>query len=210
MRIRHNLSGMKAMIYKVFIFSVFFFLSVNATFRVQAQDSLRRSTAVKKPKPRVVASVFDRRVLIIDSLEARIEEQELRQDSLIRELQLREERLNGAKAEMEKLRSDSASLRAELEAANGDKLQSSHTSSVLFIFNVGVGIFLLIAIIWMFMRRRNEDDYGDGNPGKRTAVAEDENFDHKLDRIQKLGNLRDKGLLTEDEFNFQKKQILGE
>ncbi|MBK7886762.1 MAG: SHOCT domain-containing protein [Bacteroidetes bacterium] len=31
-----------------------------------------------------------------------------------------------------------------------------------------------------------------------------------MDRIQKLGNLRDKGLLTDDEFNLQKRQILGE
>ena len=44
----------------------------------------------------------------------------------------------------------------------------------------------------------------------KVKSGKDENFDYKLDRIQKLGSLRDKGLLTDEEFNLQKSQILGE
>jgi hypothetical protein len=61
------------------------------------------------------------------------------------------------------------------------------------------------------MRKKSDDrdDVAPASPNRRSQVTED-NFEHKLDRIQKLGNLRDKGLLTDDEFNLQKQQILGE
>jgi hypothetical protein len=63
----------------------------------------------------------------------------------------------------------------------------------------------------MFMRKKGDDAEPTPAPAgnSRKSVVE-ENFEHKLERIQKLGNLRDKGLLTDEEFNLQKKQILGE
>lgn len=46
--------------------------------------------------------------------------------------------------------------------------------------------------------------------GSNTAYPAVSPLDHRLERIEKLGNLRDKGLLTEEEFSLQKKQILAE
>lgn len=84
----------------------------------------------------------------------------------------------------------------------GDNLQSAHTNSILFILNLSVGLILLIAIIWMLVRKKPEHV-------KKMSVST-ENLEYRLDRIEKLGQLREKGLLTDEEFSLQKKQILGE
>lgn len=155
--------------------------------------------------------VYDRRGMIIDSLISTLELIRIQQDSMRRMLRQQTAKMDELTAENFKLKEDNTNLKSELEDSRGDNLQSSHTNSVLFIFNVGVGIFLLIALIWMFMRKKGDDrtDAAGGSSASRKKVVE-ENFENKLERIQKLGNLRDKGLLTEEEFNLQKKQILGE
>lgn len=155
--------------------------------------------------------VFDRRGMIIDSLVKTVDQIRVQQDSMRRILKLQSTTVEELTTTNFKLKESNSKLRAELTAARGDNLQSSHTNSVLFVFNVIVGIFLLIALLWMFMRKKSDDrdDVAPASPNRRSQVTED-NFEHKLDRIQKLGNLRDKGLLTDDEFNLQKQQILGE
>lgn len=161
------------------------------------------------PKPRAV--VYDRRGMIIDSLISTLDIIRIQQDSMRRLLRQQTTKMEELTAENFKIKEENTNLKSELEDARGDNLQSSHTNSVLFIFNVAVGIFLLIALIWMFMRKKGDDrsESGGGNTSPRKKVVE-ENFENKLERIQKLGNLRDKGLLTDEEFNLQKKQILGE
>ncbi len=194
-------------------FKLFFILLMAVAGNMNAQDSLKKSGGTRKPvatKSPVVA--FDRRVLIIDSLTAGMEKMQFREDSILRILRQQEEKISSSTAEITSLRDENGKLKARLEDAQGDQLQSSHTNSILFIFNVGVAIFLLIALLWMFLRRKNEEEGTSPALPRRKAArsGEEENFDHKLERIQKLGSLRDKGLLTEDEFNVQKKQILGE
>lgn len=161
------------------------------------------------PKSRTM--VYDRRTMIIDSLVSTMDLIRLQQDSMRRMLRQQTTRMEELTAENFKIKEENTNLKSELEDARGDNLQSSHTNSVLFIFNVAVGIFLLIALIWMFMRKKGDDrpDNGSNAASSRKKVVE-ENFENKLERIQKLGNLRDKGLLTEEEFNLQKRQILGE
>ncbi|MBK7964890.1 MAG: SHOCT domain-containing protein [Bacteroidetes bacterium] len=123
------------------------------------------------------------------------------------------ERLDSSVAALEEVSAENVKLKESLKDAQGDTLQSNHANSILFIFNVIVGIFLLIALLWMFTKKRNDGDdkNNDDTPRRKNSKSgQDENFEHKLDRIQKLGNLRDKGLLTDEEFNLQKSQILGE
>ncbi len=116
--------------------------------------------------------------------------------------------IHEANANMEKELSE---LKKDLTGEKGANLQSSHTNSVLFIFNVIIGIILLIALIWMFGRKKSESSRSSASASSHYSNNNgSEGYDHKLERIEKLGNLRDKGLLTEDEFNFQKKQILSD
>ncbi len=173
-----------------------------------SSNSKQTGAVTKKP----VVQIVDRRAMLIDSLSSFVDYILVQQDSLKQIMQSQRERMDSSISALEEVSAENAKLKESLKDAQGDTLQSNHTNSILFIFNVGVGIFLLIALLWMFMKKksdgeREEDEVSSKSNGK---VSKDESFDHKLDRIQKLGSLRDKGLLTDEEFNLQKSQILGE
>ncbi len=145
---------------------------------------------------------------LIDSISRQVISASIQQDSLRQVIRGQRASFDSLLEVHRQVSDELKDLKSELSEANGDRLQSSHTKSVLFIFNVVVGVFLLIALMWMFSRKKQDS--------RSSAVAsddvwrEEEPLDHKLERIEKLGSLRDKGLLTEDEFNLQKKQILGD
>lgn len=171
--------------------------------------SKRISGVNKKP----IVHTLDRRSVLIDSLASFVDYILVQQDSLKQSMRSQKERLDSSYSALEEVSAENVKLKESLKDAEGDTLQSNHTNSILFIFNVIVGIFLLIALLWMFTKKRSDGDEKNDDEvlhRKNSKSGQDENFEHKLDRIQKLGNLRDKGLLTDEEFNLQKSQILGE
>lgn len=174
----------------------------------QSTNSTQIGTVIKKP----VVQILDRRAMLIDSLSSFVDYILVQQDSLKQIMQSQKERMDSSISALQEVSAENATLQESLKDAQGDTLQSNHTNSILFIFNLGVGIFLLIALLWMFMKKKSDGEReGDEVSSKSNVkVSKDESFDHKLDRIQKLGSLRDKGLLTDEEFNLQKSQILGE
>lgn len=115
-----------------------------------------------------------------------------------------EDQLRTQEIELKRLTDENIKLKSDLEESMGDNLQSSHTSSILFIFNIIVAIILLVALIWIFMRKK------EATSNNSNAYGSTESNDVKLEMIEKLGNLRDKGLLTDEEFNLQKRQLFGE
>lgn len=187
-----------------------------------AQDSLPGKTvkpaaparvqSVKKKTPSAeVKPVFntERRASLADSILV-LQEQLLRQrDSFDKSLQQKDNELRELQSELTRRKEQIRNYESELSDLRGDNLQSSHTNSILFIFNIVVGILLVISLGWMYLRKRSEPAL---NPRGRWNSQDtgEPSFDHRLDRIQKLGSLRDRGLLTEEEFNLQKRQILGE
>ncbi len=177
---------------------------------VSAQSTNSKPIGAVTKKPMV--QIVDRRAMLIDSLSSFVDYILVQQDSLKQIMQSQKERMDSSIAALEEVSAENATLKESLKDAQGDTLQSNHTNSILFIFNVGVGIFLLIALLWMFMKKKSDGESEDSGASSKSngKVSKDENFDHKLDRIQKLGSLRDKGLLTDEEFNLQKSQILGE
>ena len=174
----------------------------------QSTNSKQIGAVTKKP----VVQIVDRRAMLIDSLSSFVDYILVQQDSLKQIMQSQKERMDSSISALEEVSAENAKLKESLKDAQGDTLQSNHTNSILFIFNVGVGIFLLIALLWMFMKKKSDGEREDEEVSSKSngKVSKDESFDHKLDRIQKLGSLRDKGLLTDEEFNLQKSQILGE
>ena len=174
----------------------------------QSTNSKQIGAVTKKPMVQIV----DRRAMLIDSLSSFVDYILVQQDSLKQIMQSQKERMDSSISALEEVSAENAKLKESLKDAQGDTLQSNHTNSILFIFNVGVGIFLLIALLWMFMKKKSDGEREDDEVSSKSngKVSKDESFDHKLDRIQKLGSLRDKGLLTDEEFNLQKSQILGE
>jgi hypothetical protein len=150
-------------------------------------------------------AVYNYRIrMLIDSLSLELENSVRTKESLNVQNAKLDEKLTSVELERDRLLDEKSKLSSDLEEALGDNLQSSHTNSILFIFNVIVGILLLVAIAWMFLRKKSD------NSVKKVAETNSEESDNRFARIEKLGNLRDKGLLTEEEFIFQKRQILGD
>ena len=174
----------------------------------QSTNSTQIGAVIKKP----VVQILDRRAMLIDSLSSYVDYILVQQDSLKQIMQSQKERMDSSISALQEVSAENATLQESLKDAQGDTLQSNHTNSILFIFNLGVGIFLLIALLWMFMKKKSDGEREDDEVSSKSnvKVSKDESFDHKLDRIQKLGSLRDKGLLTDEEFNLKKSQILGE
>lgn len=187
-----------------------------------AQDSLSGSevktvgSAKTQPARKKSVSAYaqapvlsERRSWLTDSLFVLQEQIERQRDSFNRVLQLKNNQFLQLQNELSRRREEIRNYNAELSDLRGDNLQSLHTNSILFIINVVVGILLVVSLGWMYWRKRSEPGL---NPRGRwnNQPAGEPSFDHRLDRIQKLGSLRDRGLLTEEEFNLQKRQMLGE
>lgn len=157
------------------------------------------------------------RTILLDSLKY-LENQVINtRDSFTVLMSTQQARLTGLEQDLDQVKEENRNLKAELAESRGDNLQSDHTNYILFVFNILVGAILLIALIWMFFRRKpetvNANSNGQALPSNGSAAHHAPHadvFDHRLDRIEKLGSLREKGLLTDDEFNLQKRQILSE
>ncbi|MEP7171122.1 MAG: SHOCT domain-containing protein [Bacteroidota bacterium] len=110
----------------------------------------------------------------------------------------------------------------KLSDYKGDNLKLDQSNRILIIFNAIVGVLLLTTLIW-FLRNIGRKK----SPEKNKLVSKDENspplniksqasakndhqyFDIKLNQLEKLGVLKAKGILNDEEFNRQKQQILG-
>ncbi len=146
---------------------------------------------------------FKSRVQLIDSLTNQVDQlinEKQRSQDKIRKL----EEINRTKEiELKRLKTETIKLKRNLEKSIDENLQLTHTSYVLFIFNILLAVILLIALLWMYMRKKEATTK---NIKTQKVIG---NNDTKIDLIQKLGSLRDKGLLTDEEFNFQKRQLIG-
>lgn len=183
------------------------FLLVSGCFLANAEgpNPIPVRVVVKPTNAFATDNYYINKNKIIDSLTNALLRSEQLKDSLNEQLLAGKTELRKLGEEKNSFEQENNNLKKHLDGALGDKLQSSHTSSILFIFNVIVALILLIALMWMFVRKKSEHGI---NENSREGLSEV--FDNKFERIEKLGGLRDKGLLTEEEFIFQKKQILGE
>ena len=183
--------------------------STRITYKIPARVKVNNAFTVPE-KP-----IINTRSVINDSLKAVVIDLTTKNDSLLTIASDQEARLQATEAKVHQLSEENKNIGKELENANGDKLQSSHTSSILYIFNMLLGIILLIALMWMMSKKKfgeteKASTNGYSSNGKQEVFNTAPALDHRLERIEKLGNLRDKGLLTDEEFNLQKKQILAE
>ncbi len=183
--------------------------STRFTYKIPAKVKVNNAFG----NPESNKGTLSNKYVLFDSLQNVISVLNSRNDSLINITKEQEGELKSIGSQLKQLSEENNNISNELLSANDDKLKSSHTNSILYIFNVLLGIIMLIALVWFMGRKKSLiGDKVSGNGfatnGKKEAFAP--TIDYQLDRIEKLGNLRDKGLLTDDEFNFQKKQILAE
>jgi hypothetical protein len=113
-------------------------------------------------------------------------------------------------------------LEKKLSDFKGDNLKLDQSNRILIIFNALVGLLLLITLVW-FLRNIGRKKAKDKNKAIAAAdtpapsgiaiqpgLSRDQQyFDYRLEQLEKLGQLKQNGILTDEEFNRQKQQILG-
>jgi hypothetical protein len=179
-----------------------------------AQDSTGRPIKVVV-KPALLASMVSQKtkpvsLRVTDSLMQELVLVKNQNDSLLLMLNSEISNSQSLLRQVNQLTETNNNLNGELKDAKGDQLQTSHTSSILLIFNIIAGIILLVTLFWIYSRKKNPAEEQEETIS-RTTLNGNGNKDHmetRMERIEKLGRLRDKGLLTEEEFQLQKKQIL--
>jgi Short C-terminal domain len=169
--------------------------------RVVVKPALLSSMQPQNTKAFSYRSLNDSMALEIGALKSQNDSfLQLLNDGLQKESSLRNE--------LEEVKEINENYKKELELSRGKQLQTSHTSSILLIFNVIAGIILLITIFWFYARKKTPVEESEEQVIKPAASANKDFVETRMERIEKLGRLRDKGLLTEEEFQMQKKQIL--
>ncbi len=185
--------------------------------KVEAQDTNRSKPVQYVVKPAYLnnmtpasgARYAGSKNYLMDSLSNEILFQKSQIDSLLLLLNNELSRSQALDNKVAKLSETNENLNNELELTRGDQLKTSHTSTILLIFNILAGIILLVALVWIFNRKKDDPAIAMESEIKTTSRLPVDQLDKKMDRIEKLGKLRDKGLLTDEEFHLQKKQILG-
>ncbi|HKR05228.1 MAG TPA: SHOCT domain-containing protein [Bacteroidia bacterium] len=113
-------------------------------------------------------------------------------------------------------------LERKLAGYKGDNLKLDQSNRILIIFNAIVGVLLLTTLIWFLRNIGRKKSPGTSKPAPFNESSSSSNlktptsskndhqyFDLKLEQLEKLGALKEKGVLNEEEFNRQKQQILG-
>lgn len=111
----------------------------------------------------------------------------------------------------------------KLEATKTDvedeNLKLNQSNRILIIFNSVVAVLLVITLVFVIRRagrktlsvhtaiKPEENRSSPGNPS--TASNKFASFEDKLAQLEKLGSLKEKGILSDEEFQSEKQRILG-
>lgn len=123
--------------------------------------------------------------------------------------------------ELRNVTGEKSVVQNELDQIRTDKFILARRNMILLYFNVGVAILLLGALVFTllsFRKRKtrlpSQEDLPVFKPRPVTGFSSSvpriamDAYDSKLEKIEMLGKLREKGLLTDEEFMAQKQQLL--
>jgi putative oligomerization/nucleic acid binding protein len=172
-------------------------------------------------KPKTTSSALSKAQADIDSLNIVISQVKASYENAVRINKGKDSLVDEMDAKILNMQNINNDLERKLSTYKGDNLKLDQSNRILIIFNAIVGVLLLTTLIW-FLRNIGRKKAPDKTktvsvietaaPSNRKTPAptnDNEYFDTKLEQLEKLGVLRDKGILNEEEFNRQKQQILG-
>ena len=150
---------------------------------------------------------------IIDSLELinlQLSFQKNRYDSLYQAEKFTSAELRDQVIKLDDYRKN---LESNATYIKNENLKLNQSNRILIVFNSFVAVLLLVTLIF-FLRRMRKKPAGllptspegiiAGNKSQNISVS----FEDKLQQLERLGQLREKGLLSEEEFLAQKQSIL--
>lgn len=131
-------------------------------------------------------------------------------DKLKNETSARQSLLAEADTKIEKQAADINKLLKAIDSYKTIIKETEQQNLILIIFNGGVGIFLVITLIWLLWkpsRKKIKPANGTKAPSKpKTFLAGTHN--PYLEQLERLGKLKEQGVLTDEEFSSQKQFII--
>lgn len=154
--------------------------------------------------------IIDSLTLVIDDLNGSL----VKSDSLFQN-----EKLVSADLRDQLLKLDDYRQRLEQnnDSFKGENLKLNQSNRILIIFNSLVAVLLVVTLVF-FLKRINRKKAADTdvNPGNEQPSKKEPpvatrfaGFEDRLMQLERLGKLREKGLLSEEEFIAEKHKILG-
>lgn len=197
---------------------------------VKSKDDALKKLMARKPGSKLIISPASDS--LIDALSAKQNEAEY----LSTMMKVKGETVTRLSAINDSLLVSEKKLAAKLKIISGDNESLNQKNLLLIIFNLLVILVLIIFLVYV-MRKPSSKKYAAVAQQKPVHVpansfkqpvevkreesvvkissdgimhSSNDSIDNKLDQIEKLAKLREKGYLTEDEFTLQKRQILGQ
>lgn len=179
-------------------------VAISQTSKPPAKKPARTQPAVKTENTRY----------IIDSLELVVGEL-LREKNRLDSLYITE-KLASAELRDQVIRIDDyrKKLEANISSFKGENLKLNQSNRILIVFNSLVAVLLLVTLFY-FLRRMGKRKPAGANSTVQDAVSGGSgpivftSFEDKLQHLERLGMLKEKGLLSEDEFLMEKQRVLG-
>ena len=184
-------------------------LLVLFSFGTNAQ---KPKTAEKKddPKP-AVTKPTDKQ--IIDSLEQALARQLVIIDSVNNLYTVEKLATADLRNQMIQLDDYRKKLEGNISSFKGENLKLNQSNRILIVFNSLVAILLITSLIFFLRkigRKKNPSaETSNLGPLKKVEPARFTNFEDKLQQLERLGKLKEKSLLSEEEFIVEKQRILG-
>ena len=149
----------------------------------------------------------------IDSLQQVISMQTAQVDSLHDVIVSEREITAGLREEIIRQDDFRKKLEGNVDSFKGENLKLNQSNRILIVFNSLVAVLLITSLVFFLRKigRRKSATETVRVPanGKQNDQVKFTNFEDKLAQLERLGKLREKELLSEDEFVVEKQKILG-
>lgn len=117
--------------------------------------------------------------------------------------------------QMLKMQEEQQSLVATKTDIEDENLKLNQSNRILIIFNSVVAVLLVITLIFVIKKAGRKMPAASA-PAPQRPVSSNNNhsnklasFEDKLAQLEKLGGLKEKGILSDEEFQEEKQRILG-
>lgn len=193
----------------VLLLSCVFLCGVKAPVLAQVKPSSSPKKAIQK---QVVKPNFDK--FVIDSLVMELEALNAKYYSV--DSLYKAEKFTTAELRDQVIKLDDYRLKLEetISSFKGENLKLNQSNRILIVFNSMVAVLLIISLVFFLKKlgKKNKAtspvSLNESTDQKSKAVPM-LSLEDKLQQLERLGKLKEKGLLSESEFVNEKQQILG-
>ena len=186
-------------------------------FVTEAQAQKGKKVYIKPQPITFTRKEYDK---IIDSLDKTVVEFRDEWEKSQEIIRQRDSSISEMDLQIQKMQASINKLHSSNSEVTSQNLKLDQSNRILIIFNSVVGVLLLSTLVW-FLRnigRKKTPRPKPATPFEATSttvinpVPTSQNnhfhFENKLQQLERLGKLKEKGVLNDEEFNFQKQQIL--